>query len=121
MPIRDAAAQAYGQLRAIDSTWAEVADRFAGSDLGETKEDGVLLYMVSAMALQGLPLYGKHPPSTEYERIDPNEFGRGRFANGGGMFLYHGDKAPKYVDISVQNCDLKKTIAGMKQDTSKAI
>jgi hypothetical protein len=121
MPMRDAAALAYGQLRAIDSIFTGVADRYTESHPGETKEERVLLYMVSAMALKGLPLYGKHPPSQEYERIDPDEFKLGRFANGGGMFLHHGDKAPKYLDISVQASDLKKTIASMKQVTSTAI
>ena len=119
--MRDAASLAYGQLRAMRSIWTNVADQFAGSNLGVTKEEGVLLYMVSAMSLQGLPLYGKHPPSQEYERIDPDEFKKGRFADSGGVFLYHGDKSPKYVDISVQASDLNKTIMSMKLDASKAV
>lgn len=121
IPMRQAATMAYEQLRSCKSIWADVADRFSGSTLGKTKEEGVLLYMSNALTTQGVPVYGKHPPSQQHETIDPMEFNRGRFEDGGNVFCYHNDKSPKYVDLAVQAHDLKNAIAHMKRDASKAI
>lgn len=121
IPMRQAATMAYEQLRACKSIWADVADRFSGSNLGNTKEEGVLLYMTTALTTQNVPIYAKHPPSQRHEVIDPAEFSRGRFEDGGNVFCYHNDKLPKYVELAVQACDLKKAIARMKNDSSKAM
>lgn len=104
---------AYEQLRANESIWSKVADRF-GSDLGKTKEDGILIYMAGALTTQGIPIYGKHPPSRQHELIPPDEFKRGGFGDGGNEFHYHGEKIPKYVELAVDSSDLRKIISGMK-------
>ncbi|MBI5921795.1 MAG: hypothetical protein HY847_09080 [Betaproteobacteria bacterium] len=120
IPFRRAATMAYEQLRATDSIWAKVADRF-GAELGKTKEEGILLYMAGALQTRGIPLYGKHPPSQQHELIALDEFKRGGFGDGGNEFHYHGDKSPKYVELAVKACDLRKIISGMKKVSSDAI
>lgn len=121
IPMRKATTMAYEQLRACKSIWADVADRFSGSNLGKTKEEGVLLYMTTALTTQGIPVYGKYPPSQQYELIDPEEFKFGGFGDSGDTFHYHGDKSPKYVDLVVRAGDLRKVISSMKNDSSKAM
>ena len=117
----EAATTAYEQLRAHGSLWASTADNFSGSNLGRTHEEGVLLYMATALTTENVPLYGKRPPSRLYERINPEEFKRGRFTDSGAAFFYHGEKHPRYVDIAVEASDLEKTIARMKNDSSRAM
>jgi hypothetical protein len=119
--MRQAATMAYEQLRACKSIWADVADRFSGSNLGKTKEEGVLLYMTNALTTQGIPVYGKYPPSQQHELIDPAEFKRGSFGDSGNTFHYHGDKSPKYVELVVRARDLRTVISGMKNDSSRAM
>ena len=119
--MREAATMAYEQLRAEKSIWSDVADHFSGSNLGKTKEEGTLLYIVNALTTQGIPVYGMHPPSKQYEIIDSTEFPRGRFGDGGNTFSYHGDQFPKYVGLAVQAQDFRRAISGMKADSSKAI
>lgn len=117
----EAATTTYEQLRAHDSLWASAADRFSGSNLGRTREEGVLLYIATAFTTQNVPLYGKRPPSRLYELINPEEFKRGTFSNSGAIFSYHGEKHPRYVEIAVEARDLGKVIAKMRNDCSRAI
>lgn len=121
IPMRQATTMAYEQLRACKSIWTDVADKFSGSNLGKTKEEGVLLYMTTALTTQGIPIFGKYLPSQQHEVIDPSEFKRGSFGDSGNTFHYHGDKSPKFVDVAVRARDLRKAISDMKNDSSKAM
>lgn len=119
--MTEATTRIYEQLRAHESLWTEVAERFAGSGLGKTREEGVRLYIATALTTQKVPLYGKRPPSRLYELIDPDEFKRGRFSDNGATFIRHSEKSPVYVDIAVRSDDLVNAIDIMKTDSSKAI
>ena len=119
--MTEATTRAYEQLRAHESLWAEVADKFSGSKLGKTREEGVRLYIATALTTQHVPIYGKRPPSRLYELIKPDELKRGGFSDNGVTFAYYGEKSPLYVDIAVRSDELEKAIEQMKIDTSKAI
>jgi len=120
IPMREATTRAYTQLRKHKSIWSDVADKFFGSSLGNTREEGVLIYLANAFTTQNIPLYGKHPPSLERELISPLEFGRGRFTDGGATFYYHGRPDPEYADIAIKESDLEGVIEKMKRDSSLA-
>jgi hypothetical protein len=107
VPMPEAAARAYGELRAIGSSWANAADSFAQRGVREN------IYFAGALGGE-VPIYGKHPPSRIYEVIDSDEFKRGVFADDGATFHYHGEKNPQYVEIAVKNSDLISAIEKMK-------
>jgi hypothetical protein len=107
VPLAEAAARAYGELRAVGSSWAKAADSFAQSGVREK------VYFAGALAGE-IPIYGKHPPSLMYEVIDSEEFKRGGFREDGATFHYHGDQEPKYVDLAVKIDDLATAIEMMK-------
>jgi len=108
VPMPKAAAMAYGELRAIGSTWAAAADDLSA-------QTGVSEKIYFAGALSGeVPIYGKHPPSDIYEVINSNAFPRGGFEDDGAIFRYYGEKNPLYVEIAVEASDLRKAIDLMK-------
>jgi hypothetical protein len=119
--MAEATTIAYEQLRTEKSLWADVAERFSGSGLGKTHEEGVLLYIATAFTTNHVPLFGKRPPSRVYELIDANEFKAGHFADNGNSFIRFSEKSPRYIDIAVRRDDLEKAIEQMKIDSSKAI
>ena len=91
IPMSEAAARAYGELRAHGSSWAKAADSFAQYGVEEK------VYFANALSSE-TPIYGKHPPSRLYEIINPDEFKRGLFKDDGANFHYHGDKNPQFMD-----------------------
>jgi hypothetical protein len=119
--MAEATTRAYEQLRTDKSLWADVAEKFSGSGLGKTQEEGVLLYMATAFTTNHVSLYGKRPPSRVYELIDANEFKAGHFADNGNSFVRFGEKGPRYIDIAVRREDFEKLVEQMKKDSSKAI
>lgn len=119
--MEEATTRMYEQLRKLGSPWIDAADQFAGSGLGKTQEEGVRLYLATALTTLGFPLYGKHLPSRIREPIEPDEFKHGRFSDNGATFIYHGNKTPQYVDVAVRPDDLKHAIEQMKKDWSKAM
>jgi hypothetical protein len=121
VPMQEAATRAYEELREIGSVWAATADSFAGSPLGDTFAEGVLLYFVNAFVTQNITIYGKHSPSRKLEPIDSTEFKSGRFDGHGETFHHHGSKDPKYIDLSVKEGDLARAIEEMKQGSMGAV
>jgi hypothetical protein len=107
IPMPDAAATVYGELRSANSSWSKAADWFAQHGVGEQ------IYFAGAIAGE-VPIYGKHPPSRLLEVISADELKRGLFKNDGASFHYHGDANPQYVDIAVRNGDLSRAIEQMR-------
>jgi hypothetical protein len=120
IPMPEATRRAYEALRTAKSVWAGAADRFSGSNLGKTQEEGALLYMATALRTMKVPIYGAHPPSRIRELIDPDEFKRGGFRDYGATFHYHLNKHPEYVDIAVRKKDLAEAIEKMENDPTLA-
>jgi hypothetical protein len=108
IPMPEAAARAYGELRANGSSWAKAADSFAQYGVEEK------VYFANALSSE-IPIYGKHPPSRIYEVINSNEFKRGLFKDDGANFHFHGDKNPQFIEIAVKNGDLSKVIEQMRE------
>ena len=120
VPMIEATTRAYEELRSANSLWAATAERFAGSALGKTHEEGVRLYIATAFTTIGLPLYGRRAPSRIYERIPEKEFKRGSFLDNGASFKYFDAKFPVWVEIGVRKDNLDDAIAKMKADSSMA-
>ena len=108
VPMPDAVARAYGELRANGSPWAKAADSFAANGVTES------IYFAAALS-QEIPIYGKHPPSRIYEIINPDQFKRGSFKNDGSTFHYHGSQDPQFVEVAVKTSDLSKAIDQMRE------
>ena len=108
IPMPEAAARAYGELRANGSSWAKAADTFAAQGIPET------VYFAGALSVE-IPIYGKHPPSRNYEVIDPKEFKRGLFKDDGASFHYHRVHNPQFIEIAVKNGDLTGAIERMRE------
>jgi len=113
VPMEEAATRAYETLRKGGSNWARIADWFAENGLGQTLTTGILIYIADAFVTNSVPIYGKHPPSRIYERIDPQEFKKGIFRDNGATFFYHNTNDARYIDISIKRTDLKKEIKRM--------
>lgn len=108
VPMPEAAARAYSELRADGSSWAKAADSFA--------QHGVKEKVYFAGALSGeIPVYGKHPPSRIYEVINTDEFKRGSFKDDGASFHYHGNQNPQVIEIAVKHDDLSRAIEKMRE------
>jgi hypothetical protein len=116
----EATRRAYEELRAVGSVWADAADRFSGSTLGKSREEGTLLYMATALRTMDVPIYGAHLPSRRRELISSDELSRGGFRDSGATFHYHTEKHPRYVDIAVNGKDLSAAIENMKKDSALA-
>lgn len=110
VPMPEAAARAYGELRVAKSSWAKAADFFAQQGVRDVKER---IYIAGALSGE-IPIYGKHPPSSIYEIIDSDEFKRGSFEEDGATFHYDGERNPRYIEIAVKNDDLSKAIEQMR-------
>jgi hypothetical protein len=107
IPMPEAAARAYGELRVAKSSWSKAADTFAQQGVPER------IFFSSALAGE-VPLYGKHPPSPLYEAINSDEFKSGSFEDEGATFRRHGERKPRYVDVAVKSGDLSKAIDLMR-------
>jgi hypothetical protein len=116
IPLPDAARIAYEEARASGSIWAEAAERLGNSNTPE----GILDYVAMHFATD-TNLWGKRPPSTRLELIDPKHATYGTFA-GGAKELRLRDKAKTvFTDMVVATKDLRTVVNefrdGLKGDT----
>lgn len=93
IPLRDAMSQAF------DRAGVGILRGFAES--GADNPDKVLEWF-AYFSIKHLPIYGKRPPGTAYERIEPAEFNRMSFMNGARDARYHLDKDPKYRELAAK-------------------
>ena len=103
IPMREAATRAYEALRATQ--WAEFAD-LPGAP-GDTPEARRTLYMANALKA---PLYGKVPPSRQYEKIEEVD----RPLRDDGQTFSYTTRDNEYIDIVVKSDDLKTAIERMQ-------
>jgi len=112
--MKDAAIRFYTEARACKSIVGEFAEK-AGPSARETREEGTLTWIVYFISAKVPKIFGKHPPSTEIEVIDPREFRRGGFEDSGNSFHYFGEKTPRYVGLMIRQSDLQKIIESLRR------
>jgi hypothetical protein len=99
------------QLRG--TLWAEAAERLRVDGTPE----GILDYLATGLTLE-IPVFGRYPPSTKLERIEPRAVKAGSI-EGGATFLELRDQhRTRIVDLTVRKADLRKAIKHMRESTS---
>jgi hypothetical protein len=111
--FREATTTAYEQLRQAGSIYAIASDKLGYTGNGETRVEAVLSWFAYCIAPK-IPVYGKHPPSRLRELIDPKEFSRGGFVDGGNALRYHNESELRYIELEVRRADLERAIEQLK-------
>lgn len=108
IPLGEAARIAYEETRG--TVTAMVAERM--SDKGE-----VLRYYTHALTLlEGVTLYGVHPPSTKQEPVPASLLKSGVFTDDGSAFRHHHEKLPEYAELMILKADLRRYIRKAKKE-----
>lgn len=109
--LSEAARIAYEQLK-------EAGNSRHVDFVGDSPEEKILEYFSITIRLV-TDIYGKHPPSTKLERIDPDVFKRGMITDGGESFKYYNDANIFYKDLSIKSSELAKTIQKLKEQDKR--
>jgi hypothetical protein len=75
---------------------------------------GILEYFATYLAKE-IEILGKYPPSNKLEVIDPSEFSKGTFKDGGLTFHRHGENKPRITELTVRKIDLNRAIRQYKR------
>jgi hypothetical protein len=114
-PLRDAAIAVYSELKDTTGVGA-FAKGYGASD------DEVLDEVATAISME-VPIFGKQPPSTKVEQLQPAVFAQGHFVGGGAAFHLHGQQAPAYTSLSLHPRDVRAArgrISGNWQQVANA-
>ena len=111
MPLSEAARTIYTELRVSgNSVHVTLAE-------GSNSPEGILNYIAIAIQIE-TEIFGKHPPSTRLERIDPDEFKRGMICNEGGSFRYYSDSRNRvaYTDLAIKSAEINNVLQSLKDN-----
>ncbi len=100
VPINDVAVEVYGKTRGtgLCNFIESVATRN-----GKLGHSSVLDVCATYIADTTVSIFGKHPPSIEWEKLDRSIFKTGRFENG--SFHRHGNDDAEFTEISILASD----------------
>lgn len=101
LSLRGVAANYYGKTR--NTTMAEFAERSSNSP------DEILNWYGYWMAIHGVRIFGKRPPSPNIDQVPQDDIGRSlHFKNGASELWEHYKTHPTFSDLSVKWGDLIK-------------
>lgn len=103
--LRKAAEILYTEARLKSSIWASAAERLSA----DTSPDGILCYIATAMSLD-TTFYGRRPPSTHVEALDPAFLKRGSVENGAREVHMHDGTKAVFTDLEVSTKDLRRNL-----------
>jgi hypothetical protein len=109
--LHDAARIAYGEARACRSLLAEAAERM-GPD---RSRDGILNYAATYIA-QDVRIWGRRPPSTRFEAIEPVQTRRGTFSDAGSVLRLQDPNHTVFTDLEIGRRDLRKVLRFMREE-----
>ena len=92
VPINDVARDVYGKTRGTGL--CDFIESVATHN-GKLEHEAVLDVCATYIVNTAVPLFGKHPPSIEWEKLDRSIFARGRIENG--SFHRHGNDDPEFT------------------------
>lgn len=102
--LPDAAQRMYDELQG--TRWRTEAD---GEATPEARLDYLATYLV-----RNTPVEGRHPPSSTHKPIPRADFNAGVIKGGGRYFQRHYESFLTFVDMRVNEEDLRDTIESMK-------
>ncbi len=105
IPLREAARIAYEEARASGSILARAAER-----LGPDKSPEGILNHVAMYIAQDALIWGKRPPSTKSESIDPMQAMTDDFCDGATTFRPRGAPHNVFTDLWVARKDLRSVV-----------
>lgn len=105
MSMRDAALFAYDELDGTE--WRNIPDREADPE--------VRLAFIATYIAHNAPVVGKALPSRKLKLIPYEAFRSGIFVDGGNSFHSHGKTGNVFVDLHVEESDLRDALKRMKQ------
>ena len=108
MPLRDALRRLYAETS--DSAMAAFARSGAHGN-----PDEILQWYGWWCHEKKLPIYGKRPPSQQYELLPDKEFGRGFFTKGAREFRRTAARISSYIELSVKKEELKAMWDALKR------
>ncbi|MDH3221955.1 MAG: hypothetical protein OEO19_20685, partial [Gammaproteobacteria bacterium] len=113
IPLNEAATSLYGSLREFDKEHLHIKL----SQTFDDKPNGIADYFAIFIS-QNADIYGKRPPSIILEKIDPNEWSKGSFVEGGKAFSYYQKDQSEYIDLVVKSNELPGLLDILKSQTS---
>ena len=109
--LSEGARVAYEQLRG--TLWAEASERLRVNGTPE----GILDYLATRLIAE-IPVFGKYPPSTKLEKIEPRVLKSGS-VEGGATFLELSDQhRTRIIELTVRRSELRNAIKHMRESTS---
>ena len=108
MPLRDALRRLYAETS--DSAMAAFARSGAHGN-----PDEIIQWYGWWCHEKKLPIYGKRPPSQQYELMPDKEFGRGFFIKGAKEFRRTAARISSYTELVVKKEELKAMWEALKQ------
>lgn len=103
--MRDAATQLYSEARARQASLAKSVETLSGED--------IVGHMAIYLGVE-IPIWGKKPPSTLYERISKDEIKQMTFEAGSVELHKFFKPSAEFTDLQVKSTDLEKVIADLK-------
>ncbi|CAJ6888285.1 Uncharacterised protein [Burkholderia pseudomallei] len=108
--LRKAAEIIYSEARAQDSVWAHAAERLSL----DKSPDGILCY-IAEIIKQDTPLFGKRPPSTHIERLDPLQLQYGTVMSGAREIHMRDYTHAVFTDLEVDAKELRRALREVRE------
>lgn len=110
VPLRKAAEILYSEARAQDSIWAHAAERLSI----DRSPDGILCYIAEVIK-QDTTFYGKRPPSTRIEKLDPLQLKYGSVKNGAREVHMRDSAKSVFTDLEVDIKELRRALREVRE------
>lgn len=108
--LRKAAEIIYSEARAQDSVWAHAAERMSL----DKSPDGILCY-IAEVVKQDTVIYGKRPPSTHVEKLDPLQLKYGTVKYGAREVHMRDNTKAVFTDLEVDAKELRRALREVRE------
>lgn len=110
VPLRKAAEILYSEARAQDSVWADAAERMSL----DRSPDGILCYIAEVIK-QDTPIYGRRPPSTHVEQLDPLQLKYSIVTNGAREMHFRDKTKAVFASLEVDSKELRRALEEVRE------
>lgn len=113
VPMSEVARMAYEKHRTEDGYESAIAAFHEGYESDNNEVLNALALAISVASK--VDLFGKHDPSTVYEKIQSNVENHFEFRDSGNALHPMGNDAPQYLDVSIKSSDLDAAINSINE------